>query len=166
MTNRLKVGLLTESPPRRGGAKRRGGAIRYTTTHPRAFRPLPLRGGDSPAIVFLTSHRASQRCWVLLWICFAIWTLTRHASANGIDSAEFRNRRQAYAARAADGVTVLFNTLEEDLREFVTDKDFSYLTGSAIPDAILVLSAQGDPFYSGARFRPGKMDRSPEGAWR
>jgi len=69
-----------------------------------------------------------------------LWTFTASISANGIDPAEFRSRRQAYAARAADGVTVLFNTLEEDLREFAADKNFYYLTGAAIPDAILVLS--------------------------
>ena len=67
---RLKLMLppkvLRKSPPRRGGAKRRGWSVRDTTTHPRACRPLPLRGGDSPAIFFLTSHPASQRCWVLL----------------------------------------------------------------------------------------------------
>ena len=65
---------------------------------------------------------------------------TASISANGIDRAEFRSRRQAYAARSADGVTVLFNALEEELREFAVDKNFYYLTGTAIPDAILVLS--------------------------
>lgn len=75
-----------------------------------------------------------------LWICLVLWILTTCIAANGIDSAEFRNRRQAYAARVGDGVTVLFNTLEEDLYEFATDKDFYYLTGAALPDAILVLS--------------------------
>jgi len=69
-----------------------------------------------------------------------LWTLTAGISANGIDPAEFRIRRQAYAARTADGVTVLFNALEEDLREFAADKNFYYLTGAALPDAILVLS--------------------------
>ena len=69
-----------------------------------------------------------------------LWAFTASFSANGIDPAEFRNRRQAYAARTADGVTVLFNALEEDLREFAVDKNFYYLTGAAIPDAILVLS--------------------------
>ena len=67
-------------------------------------------------------------------------SFTASISANGIDPAEFRSRRQAYAARSADGVTVLFNALEEDLREFAVDKNFYYLTGTAIPDAILVLS--------------------------
>ena len=69
-----------------------------------------------------------------------LWAFTASISANGIDPAEFRSRRQAYAARTADGVTVLFNALEEDLREFAADKNFYYLTGAAIPDAILVLS--------------------------
>ncbi len=69
-----------------------------------------------------------------------LWTLSASISANEIDPGEFRSRRQAYAARAADGVTVLFNALEEDLREFAVDKNFYYLTGAAIPDAILVLS--------------------------
>src|SRR6185503_7491381 len=69
-----------------------------------------------------------------------LWAFAASFSANGIDSAEFRNRRQAYAARTADGVTVLFTALEEDLREFAVDKNFYYLTGTAIPDAILVLS--------------------------
>jgi Xaa-Pro aminopeptidase len=69
-----------------------------------------------------------------------LWAFAASVSANGIDPAEFRNRRQAYAARTADGVTVLFNALEEDLREFAVDKNFYYLTGAAMPDAILVLA--------------------------
>jgi Xaa-Pro aminopeptidase len=69
-----------------------------------------------------------------------LWTFTAVIKANGIDSAEFHSRRQAYAARSADGVTVLFNALDEELREYAADKNFYYLTGSAIPDAILVLS--------------------------
>jgi Xaa-Pro aminopeptidase len=69
-----------------------------------------------------------------------LWAFTASISANGIDSSEFRSRRQAYSARTADGVTVLFNALEEDLREFAVEKNFYYLTGAAIPGAILVLS--------------------------
>ncbi len=75
-----------------------------------------------------------------LLIPVLLWTLGASISANEIDAGEFRSRRQAYVARAADGVTVLFNALEEDLREFAVDKNFYYLTGAAIPDAILVLS--------------------------
>ena len=69
-----------------------------------------------------------------------LWILVVGTSANGIDPAEFRARRQAYSARTSDGVTVLFNTLEEDLREFTTDKNFYYLSGASFPGAILVLS--------------------------
>jgi Xaa-Pro aminopeptidase len=87
------------------------------------------------------------------WVCLVLWSLVGRISANGIDSAEFRNRRQAYAARTADGVTVLFNTLGEDLHEFATDKDFYYLTGSALPEAILVLSP-GNPQYKETLFIP------------
>src|SRR5262249_37117877 len=47
---------------------------------------------------------------------------------------------QTYAARTSDGVTVLFNSLDEDLQQFHTDKNFHYLTGVQLPDAILVLS--------------------------
>jgi Xaa-Pro aminopeptidase len=75
-----------------------------------------------------------------LLVPLLLWALTVGISANDIDRGEFRSRRQAYVARAADGVTVLFNALEEDLREFAADKNFYYLTGAAIPDAILVLS--------------------------
>ncbi|MBM3803356.1 MAG: aminopeptidase P family protein [Acidimicrobiia bacterium] len=60
--------------------------------------------------------------------------------ANGVETAEFRSRRQAYASRTADGVTVLFNAPEEDLREFVPDKNFYYFTGTSAPGGILVLS--------------------------
>jgi hypothetical protein len=69
-----------------------------------------------------------------------LWAFTASIWVNGIDLAEFRSRRKAYAERTTDGVTVLFNALEEDLREFAVDKNFYYLTGAAIPDAILVLS--------------------------
>ena len=75
-----------------------------------------------------------------LLVPLLLWTLSGSISANEIDAGEFRSRRQAYVARAADGVTVLFNALEENLREFAADKNFYYLTGAAIPDAILVLS--------------------------
>ena len=77
---------------------------------------------------------------VLLLVQLLFWTSVSPVSANGIEPTEFRARRQAYAARTSDGVTVLFNTLDEDLREFHTDKDFHYLTGVQLPDAILVLS--------------------------
>ncbi|HEX2523346.1 MAG TPA: Xaa-Pro peptidase family protein, partial [Terriglobia bacterium] len=69
-----------------------------------------------------------------------LWSLSASLAANEIDAREFQSRRQAYVARAADGVTVLFNALEENLREFSPEKNFYYLTGAAIPDAILVLS--------------------------
>jgi Xaa-Pro aminopeptidase len=76
----------------------------------------------------------------VVFLPLLLWTFTAVIKANGIDSAEFHGRRQAYAARSADGVTVLFNALDEELREYAADKNFYYLTGSAIPDAILVLS--------------------------
>jgi len=69
-----------------------------------------------------------------------LWALAPGISANGVEPSEFRARRQAYAARTNDGVTVLFNALEADLRDFAADKNFYYLTGAALPDAILVLS--------------------------
>jgi Xaa-Pro aminopeptidase len=62
------------------------------------------------------------------------------AAANGVTAEEYKARRQAYATRAGDGVTVLFNALEEELREYETDKDFYYLTGLKEPDLILLLS--------------------------
>jgi Xaa-Pro aminopeptidase len=69
-----------------------------------------------------------------------LWALSASLWGNGVTPSEFRSRRQAYAGRTADGVTVLFNALEEDLREFAADKNFYYLAGAAPPDAILVLS--------------------------
>ena len=62
------------------------------------------------------------------------------AWANGLTAQEFKARRQAYVERVKEGVTVLFNCLEEDLREFAVDKNFYYLTGFHAPNAILVLS--------------------------
>lgn len=61
-------------------------------------------------------------------------------AAGAITPEEYKARRQAYLARASDGVTVLFNTLEEDLHEYAADKNFHYMTGLAQPDAILVLA--------------------------
>jgi Xaa-Pro aminopeptidase len=62
------------------------------------------------------------------------------ALANSIGPEEYRKRRQTYAERTKDGITVLFNSLEEDLREYLVDKNFFYLTGFSDPEAILVLS--------------------------
>ena len=84
---------------------------------------------------------------LLLWTCGGV------IKANGIDPGEFRSRRQAYAARSADGVTVLFNALDEELREFAADKNFYYLSGSVMPDAILVLSP-GHSQYKETLFIP------------
>ncbi|MCI0625886.1 MAG: Xaa-Pro peptidase family protein [Acidobacteria bacterium] len=79
------------------------------------------------------------RC-VLALLFFLVAATRASAAAHGARPEEFRSRRQAYAVRANDGVTILFNALEEDLREFAADKNFYYLTGVALPDAILVLS--------------------------
>ncbi len=78
------------------------------------------------------------------------------AAASGVVvPAEYKARRQAYSARATDGVTVLFNALEEDLREYAADKDFYYLTGLTEPNAILVLSPR-HPEYQETLFIPSR----------
>ena len=60
------VGCAFENPlPGRGGAQRRGGSVRYTAPHPRAWRPLPLPRGDLLGIFFITSHRARSGVGVL-----------------------------------------------------------------------------------------------------
>ena len=68
-----------------------------------------------------------------------LWGFTASVSANGIDPASFETGARPMRP-VPYGVTVLFNALEEDLREFAVDKNYYYLTGTAIPDAILVLS--------------------------
>lgn len=73
--------------------------------------------------------------------------------ANTISPQEYKARRDAYAERTKDGVTVLFNSLEEDLREYAVDKDFYYLTGCTAPEAILVLSP-GHPHHRETLFIP------------
>ena len=64
--------------------------------------------------------------------------------AFAIDSREYQSRRKAYSEQTKDGVTVLFNSLEDELREFLEDKNFYYLTGASIPEAVLVLSPSHD----------------------
>jgi Xaa-Pro aminopeptidase len=78
-------------------------------------------------------------CRIFLLVCF-VHALVSQAWADGIGPEEFRTRRQAYANRTRDGVTVVFNSLEEDLREFTVDKNFYYLTGFSEPEAVLVVS--------------------------
>src|SRR5262245_20967521 len=88
--------------------------------------PGRSRNSENPSRIFLLVY--------LLLLC------TPTLRGDGITPAEYRTRRQAYAERAREGVTVLFNSLEEDLREFTVDKDFYYLAGFNEPEAVLVLS--------------------------
>jgi Xaa-Pro aminopeptidase len=67
--------------------------------------------------------------------------------AFAIDSREYQSRRKAYSEQTKDGVTVLFNSLEDELREFLEDKNFYYLTGASIPEAVLVLSPSHDQHH-------------------
>jgi Xaa-Pro aminopeptidase len=53
---------------------------------------------------------------------------------------EYKSRRKAYAERVKGGISVIFNAPDEELREYVTDKNFYYLTGLSEPGGILVLS--------------------------
>lgn len=65
-------------------------------------------------------------------------------TALALDSREYQSRRKAYSEQTKDGVTVLFNALEDELTEFLEDKNFYYLTGASLPEAVLVLSPSHD----------------------
>lgn len=98
---------------------------------------------DNSALKVCPSRSSCGDCGNLCRVFLLVYLLLLWASpsrGDGVSPGEYRTRRQAYAERASEGVTVLFNSLEEDLREFTVDKDFYYLTGFDEPEAVLVLS--------------------------
>ena len=82
-----------------------------------------------------------------------------HRTAEGQNQPrEFQDRRQAYRERVAQGITVLFNSAEDENRIFHSDKNFFYLTGHREPGAILVLAPK-QAGYPDTLFIP---ERDPE----
>src|SRR3990172_5017366 len=72
--------------------------------------------------------------WILL-----IGSLQAYSGSPLTSGKEYKARRQLYMNRFHDGVTIVFNAPETE-GEFLTRKDFYYLTGFSEPGAILVLS--------------------------
>jgi Xaa-Pro aminopeptidase len=73
---------------------------------------------------------------------------------------EYKSRRKKYSERIKEGVTVIFNAPDEELHEYITDKNFYYLTGLSEPEGILVLSPS-HPTHKETLFIP-KRDPTQE----
>lgn len=83
-----------------------------------------------------------MRSKLFIHLCFAGTLLLLSEVGSSADSQlrqEARARRTAYFQRVSEGVTLLFNRRYQDLKEYLPDKNFYYLTGCDEPGAVLLL---------------------------
>ena len=73
-----------------------------------------------------------------------LFCVSYFSNTTGIQE-EYASRRLAYQKQLKGGVSLIFNNDYVDLKEYVPDKNFFYLTGCEEPGAVLILSPSKKP---------------------
>jgi len=82
--------------------------------------------------------------------------LVAPAFADGIPREEYQARR-AQLRKSLDGVLVLFARADDDLRDYIQEPNFLYLTGWRDPGAVLMMTADEEILFLPARNRTAEI---------
>jgi hypothetical protein len=77
---------------------------------------------------------------------FGLLLLAAPVWAEGVPREEYQARR-TQLRKSLDGVLVLFSRVDDDLRDYVQEPNFLYLTGWRDPGAVLMMSADEEILF-------------------
>src|SRR5580658_6366862 len=87
---------------------------------------------------------------------FGLLLLLAPAFADGIPREEYQARR-TQLRKSLDGVLVLFARADDELRDYIQEPNFLYLTGWRDPGAVLMITANGDILFLPPRSRTAEI---------
>src|SRR5580698_5457347 len=87
---------------------------------------------------------------------FGLLLLLAPAFAEGIPREEYQARR-TQLRKSLDGVLVLFARADDDLRDYIQEPNFLYLTGWRDPGAVLMMTADEEILFLPPRNRTSEI---------